>query len=101
MKSILYHLEVEDFLRIRVGVGGKPSGGNLAAHVLGKPNKDEEATMVSGIIAAAAAVEDIVRHGANFAMNKYNVKEKKEKTKIEDAEPKKESEEADDNIQES
>ena len=81
MKSILYHLETEDFIRIRVGVGGKPKGGNLSAHVLGKVDKEEEATMVHGIIAAAAAVEDIVRHGINFAMNKYNQvpKEKKEK----------------------
>jgi len=82
MKSILYHLETEDFIRIRVGVGGKPSGGNLSAHVLGKVDKDDEATMVHGILAAASAVEDIVRSGVGFAMNKYNpkAKEKKEKT---------------------
>ena len=83
MKSILYHLETEDFVRIRVGVGGKPDGGNLSAHVLGKVDKDEEATMVHGILAAAAAAEDIIRSGVSFAMNKYNpsVKEKKEVVK--------------------
>jgi len=81
MKSILYHLETEDFVRIRVGVGGKPAGGNLSAHVLGKVDKDDEATLVHGITAAAAAVEDIIREGISFAMNKYNpsVKEKKKK----------------------
>ena len=85
IKSILYHLETEDFLRIRVGVGGKPKGGNLSAHVLGKVDKDEEASMLHGIIAAAAAVEDIVRNGVSFAMNKYNpnAKEKKEEAKEE------------------
>jgi len=87
MKSILYHLETEDFIRIRVGVGGKPDGGNLSAHVLGKVDKDDEATMVHGILAAAAAVEDIVRSGVGFAMNKYNPKakeKKKEEKKEED-----------------
>jgi len=72
MKSILYQLETEDFIRVRVGVGGKPEGGNLSAHVLGKVDKDDEATMVGGIITAAAAVEDIVRSGIEFAMNKHN-----------------------------
>jgi PTH1 family peptidyl-tRNA hydrolase len=89
MKSILYHLETEDFLRIRVGVGGKPDGGNLSAHVLGKVDKEDEAALVHGIIAAAAAVEDIVRSGVGFAMNKYNPapkanKEIKEEKKDED-----------------
>ena len=96
MKSILYQMETEDFIRIRVGVGGKPKGGNLSAHVLGKVDKDDEATLVNGIIAAANAVDDIVRHGVNFAMNKYNpsAKEKKEKVKKEIVEEKKEIEAA-------
>lgn len=72
MKSIIYQLEIEDFLRIRVGVGGKPKGSNLAAHVLGRANKDEERGLVGGIIEAANAVEDLIRHGAGYAMNKYN-----------------------------
>jgi len=72
MKSILYHLETEDFIRIRVGVGGKPAGGNLSAHVLGKVNKDDEATLVKGILEAAAAVEALLWHDVGFAMNKYN-----------------------------
>lgn len=76
MKSIIYQLETEDFVRIRVGVGGKPSGGNLSAHVLGRASGEEANTMAHGIIAAAKAVEDIVRHGAEYAMNIYNVTEK-------------------------
>ncbi|MCL2574364.1 MAG: aminoacyl-tRNA hydrolase [Defluviitaleaceae bacterium] len=72
MKNILYHLETDEFLRIRVGVGSKPEGGNLSAHVLGKVDADEETVMVQGILTAAAAVEDIIRSGADFAMNKHN-----------------------------
>ncbi|MCL2396789.1 MAG: aminoacyl-tRNA hydrolase [Defluviitaleaceae bacterium] len=72
MKSILYQLETEDFLRIRVGVGGKPDGGNLSAHVLGRAAGEEADSMVHGIITAARAVEDIVRHGAEYAMNMHN-----------------------------
>jgi len=79
MKSILYHLETEDFVRVRVGVGGKPEGGNLSSHVLGKVGKDQEATLVGGIITAAGAAEDIVRHGASYAMNKYNLNQDEKK----------------------
>ncbi|MDR2183847.1 MAG: aminoacyl-tRNA hydrolase, partial [Clostridiales bacterium] len=53
MKSILYHLETEDFVRVRVGVGGKPAGGNLSAHVMGKVDAEEETALVHGIITAA------------------------------------------------
>jgi len=86
MKSILYHLETEDFLRIRVGVGGKPNGGNLSAHVLGKVDAEEEITMVHGIITAAKAIEDIIKNGAGYAMNQYNPKEKEVKQSLENKE---------------
>ena len=84
MKSIIYQLETEDFIRIRVGVGGKPSGGNLSSHVLGRASGEEANTMAHGIIAAAKAVEDIVRHGAEYAMNIYNATEKPKKPKVEE-----------------
>jgi PTH1 family peptidyl-tRNA hydrolase len=73
MKNILYHLETEDFLRIRIGVGGKPLGWEQSDHVLSRfADKDEETAAVKGILTAVKALEDIIGHGAGFAMNKYN-----------------------------
>jgi len=83
IKSILYQLETEDFIRVRVGVGGKPEQMALSDHVLGRVKGDEAIELSRSVLIAARAVEDIMRHGAGFAMNKYNVSEetkvKKEK----------------------
>jgi len=72
MKNILYMLETEDFVRIRVGVGSKKEGWSQSNHVLARFDKSEEEAAIKGIIAAADALEDIMRHGVAFAMNKHN-----------------------------
>ncbi|MDR2167438.1 MAG: aminoacyl-tRNA hydrolase [Clostridiales bacterium] len=76
MKNILYQLETDEFLRIRIGIGRRPEGFTQSNYVLSRFAKSEEDAAVAGIIAAADALEDIVRHGATFAMNKYNAKPK-------------------------
>jgi len=76
IKSILYQLETEDFIRVRVGVGGKPEQMDLSDHVLGRVKGDEAIDLARSVLIAARAVEDVVRHGAEFAMNKYNQSEK-------------------------
>jgi len=78
VKNILYQLEVEDFLRIRIGVGKKGEGWTQSGHVLSRFSKSEEDKAVRGVIAAADAFEDIVREGVQFAMNKYNAKNAEE-----------------------
>ena len=72
MKNIIYHLETDEFIRVRVGVGAKPQGADLSRHVLGHFTKDEAEDIAFGIIHAADAVADIISQGLNFAMNKYN-----------------------------
>ncbi|MCL2171313.1 MAG: aminoacyl-tRNA hydrolase [Defluviitaleaceae bacterium] len=72
IKNILYHLETEDFLRVRLGVGAKPARMVLNDYVLGGFAKDELEDITFGIIDAADAVLDIITKGANFAMNKHN-----------------------------
>ena len=79
MKNILYMLETEDFIRIRVGVGGKKEGWSQSGHVLGRFDKSEQDAAVAGIIAAADAIEDIMRHGVTATMNKQNQKDEKPK----------------------
>jgi len=74
MENILYLLGTDEFLRVRVGIGEKPNGWDLADYVLGKFAKNEIEDVLIGIADAADAVCDIIQHGAGFAMNKYNKK---------------------------
>lgn len=74
MKSILYQLDSDAFVRVRVGIGAKPSGYDLADYVLSKFRKDEQDPMVDGITLAGEAVELILKEGAASAMNRFNHK---------------------------
>jgi PTH1 family peptidyl-tRNA hydrolase len=74
MKNILYHLETEDFMRIRIGVGRRPEGMDQCSHVLSRFSKTQEDAAIQGIITATDALEDLIRHGSTFTMNKYNAK---------------------------
>ena len=42
LKNIIAHLGHENFMRIKMGVGDKPAGYNLADYVLGHFSKEEE-----------------------------------------------------------
>ena len=72
IKSIISHLGGNEFIRIKLGVGGKPEGGDLAAHVLARFPKDTESLIRKTLDAAAEAVITIIKEGAEAAMNKYN-----------------------------
>lgn len=80
MKSIISHLSTENFMRIRMGVGEKPKGYDLADYVLGHFTKDERELMDKGAIDAVNAVEMIIEDGISKAMNQYNKKKTKEAT---------------------
>lgn len=72
IKSIISHLGGNEFIRIKLGVGGKPEGGDLADHVLARFPKDTESLIRKTLDAAAEAVITIIKEGAEAAMNKYN-----------------------------
>ena len=72
IKSIISHLGSNEFIRIKVGVGGKPEGANLADHVLSGFDRDIEPLIRKVIEVAGAAVVTIMKEGAEAAMNKYN-----------------------------
>jgi PTH1 family peptidyl-tRNA hydrolase len=74
LKSIIYHLHSEDFLRVRVGVGMKKQGQDLAKHVLSKVSKEDEELMSDAIDNAAKAAAMLVTDEATKVMNKYNSK---------------------------
>jgi len=74
MKSIIQHLSTDKFMRIRMGVGEKPKGYDLADYVLGHFTQAERELMDKGAIDAANAVETILMGDVDKAMNTYNKK---------------------------
>ncbi len=78
MKSIISHLGTQVFPRIKVGVGEKPKGYDLADYVLGHFSKAEREMMEEGYHKAVHAAELIVSGQLNEAMNEYNRRKKEE-----------------------
>lgn len=76
LKSIIYHLNGDDFVRVRIGVGAKPNPDyDLAAHVLGRFSKDDLAQLDKAADNVCGALRSIIENGdCTQAMNKYNGK---------------------------
>lgn len=73
MKSIILHLNSDNFPRIRVGVGKKPHPDyDLADWVLSRFTKEEWELLEPALSNAAKAAELIVQEKINEAMNLYN-----------------------------
>lgn len=72
MKSVIYHLQDDNFPRIRIGIGQKREGQDLADYVLGRFSKEERELIDEAIERAAVATEMIITNGVNKAMNEYN-----------------------------
>ena len=78
IKNIILHLGTQVFPRVRVGVGEKPEGYDLADYVLGHFSKDDRAKMQEGYTRAMHAAEMLVAGDVEQAMNEYNKKAKQE-----------------------
>ena len=76
IKNIIAHLGTQVFRRIKVGVGEKPKGYDLADYVLGHFSKAERERMEEGYDNAVRAAEMIVTGQLNEAMNEFNRKKK-------------------------
>lgn len=74
LKNIIQHLGTEGFQRIRIGVGEKPKGYDLADYVLGHFSKEEQPLMKEGTDKAIGALEMILGGDIDGAMNEYNKK---------------------------
>ncbi len=72
MKSVISHMGTQTFARVRVGVGAKPEGWDLADYVLSHISPEADKEIVRGTDTAAEAVECILEHGIDEAMNIYN-----------------------------
>lgn len=74
IKDIIRQLGTEKFLRIKVGVGAKPKGWDLADHVLGRFSTEDRKLVDEAIAKAEKAVDIIITQGTDAAMNEYNRK---------------------------
>jgi PTH1 family peptidyl-tRNA hydrolase len=78
IKSIIAHLGTDTFPRIKVGVGDKPKGWDLADYVLSRFHEEEQATIREALKNSSEACRMIVTSGIDAAMNQYNKKVTKE-----------------------
>lgn len=74
LKSIISHIQNDDFPRVKIGIGKKHGNQDLADFVLSRFSKDERMDIESSILTAAEAVETIICEDINKAMNKFNIK---------------------------
>lgn len=75
IKSIIDHLQTEEFNRLRIGIGRPPEGEGqnpAVGHVLAPFSCQEEEIMTEALARAEAAALHFIRHGIIDAMNRYN-----------------------------
>lgn len=72
MRSIIYHIQTEDFPRVRVGIGRPKHPGGLVNHVLTTYTEDEYKQAYEAYKKAADAVETIIKDGVEAAQAAYN-----------------------------
>lgn len=77
IKNIIAHLGTDVFPRIKVGVGEKPKGYDLADYVLGHFSKEDRTIMEEGYGKAVEAIKLFLDGEIDAAMNEYNRKAKK------------------------
>ena len=74
IKNIIANLGDDTFMRIRIGVGEKPKGYDLADYVLGHFDREELEVMAESLEKVDGAVNLMLDGEVDMAMNRYNVK---------------------------
>lgn len=72
IKNIIAHLGSENFRRIKVGVGAKPNGWDLADFVLSRFSPNERKLIDEAIDKSCEAIKTILNDSFEKAMNLYN-----------------------------
>lgn len=71
IKNIIWHLDTDEFIRVKIGIGQKPQEFiSLADYVLSRFSESENIKL--GIETAARASEMLLVEGSQKAMNHYN-----------------------------
>ena len=74
IKSIIARTGTQNFMRIKVGVGEKPAGWDLADHVLGHFSREDRALVEDARQDAEAAAVLMMQGQVDKAMNDFNAK---------------------------
>ena len=74
IKNIIAMTGIQNFMRIKVGVGEKPAGWDLADHVLGRFDKEDRAKVDDAIKDAVDAAVLMMQGDVDKAMNEFNSK---------------------------
>lgn len=74
IKNIIAHTGTQNFMRVRVGVGEKPQGWDLADYVMGVLDGEDKERVEEAKLDAIEAVSLMIRDEIDKAMNDYNVK---------------------------
>lgn len=72
VKSIISHIGTQEFLRIKIGVGEKPPGWDLADYVLGRFSREDRKLAVGAYERACDAIGLMVQGETDRAMNQFN-----------------------------
>ena len=76
IKSIIARCGTQNFMRVRVGVGEKPEGWDLADHVLGHFSDEDSRLVREAVDDAIGAIVMMSQGDVDQAMNNYNSKKK-------------------------
>ena len=76
IKNIIAHLGTQEFPRIKVGIGNKPEGWDLADYVLSKYSKAEQEALEEAADGVIGAVKLMLMDDIEAAMNRYNAKKR-------------------------
>ncbi len=74
IKSLIAHTGTQGFMRIKVGVGEKPSGWDLADYVLGHFTEEDNAKLKEVMPDVIQAAVLMMQGDVDKAMNDYNAK---------------------------
>lgn len=74
IKNIIAQTGTQNFMRVKVGVGEKPKGWDLADHVLGRFDAADRERVETAIGDAVAATELVLSGEIDAAMNEFNGK---------------------------
>lgn len=74
LKSLIAHLGHDQFMRVKMGVGEKPKGWDLADHVLGHFSDEDRKKMDEAVERAVEAIRMMLADDVDGAMNRFNSK---------------------------
>lgn len=72
IKSIIGHLDTDEFIRIKIGIDKKPAKWDLADYVLSRFTKEERETIDKALWSISKICKVILEEGVCEGMNRFN-----------------------------